>query len=43
VAERDVSLIVMGARNHSRLLPEQFGGITRFVLNEASLPLLMDH
>jgi len=42
-SERGASLIVMGARNHSRHLPSQFGGITRHVLHDGSLPVLMAH
>ena len=41
--ERGASLIVMGAQNHSRHLPSQFGGITRHVLHDGSLPVLMAH
>jgi len=42
-SERGASMIVMGARNHSRHLPSQFGGITRHVLHDGSLPVLMAH
>ena len=41
--ERGASMIVMGAQNHSRHLPSQFGGITRHVLHDGGLPVLMAH
>jgi nucleotide-binding universal stress UspA family protein len=42
-SERGASLIVMGAQNHSRLLTALFGGVTRHVLKEGSLSVLMAH
>ncbi|HLZ64699.1 MAG TPA: universal stress protein [Aliidongia sp.] len=42
-SERGASLIVMGAQNHSRLLTALFGGVTRHVLKEGGLAVLMAH
>ena len=42
-SERGATMIVMGAQNHSRHLPSQFGGITRHVLHDGGLPVLMAH
>jgi len=39
----DVDLLVMGAYTHSRLLQLILGGVTRYVLEHATLPLLMAH
>jgi nucleotide-binding universal stress UspA family protein len=36
-------LIVMGAYGHSRLREYVFGGLTRAILNECALPVLMFH
>ena len=37
------SLIVMGAYTHSRLWQEVLGDVTRHVLAEATIPVLMSH
>ena len=37
------SLLVMGAYTHSRLRQVVLGGVTRHVLANAKLPLLMTH
>jgi nucleotide-binding universal stress UspA family protein len=39
----DADLIVMGAYTHSRLLQLILGGVTRHLLEEARVPLLMAH
>lgn len=39
--EREVDLIVMGAYSHSRLRELLLGGVTRHILENASLPVLM--
>ena len=39
----DADLLVMGAYTHSRLLQLILGGVTRHVLENAKLPLLMAH
>lgn len=40
---KGVDLIVMGAYGHSRLREIMLGGVTRTVLNEATVPVLMSH
>jgi nucleotide-binding universal stress UspA family protein len=42
-AQQTASLLVMGAYGHSRTGEWIFGGFTRSVLNNASLPILMAH
>jgi nucleotide-binding universal stress UspA family protein len=37
----DANLVVMGAYGHSHLSEWVFGGVTRTVLREAGLPVLM--
>jgi hypothetical protein len=39
----DADLLVMGAYTHSRLRQLILGGVTRHVLEHATLPLLMAH
>jgi len=39
----EVSLVVMGAYTHSRLRQSFLGGVTREVLAEAKIPILMTH
>ena len=39
----DADLLVMGAYSHSRLREMVFGGVTKRVLNDAALPVLMVH
>lgn len=39
----NASLLVMGGYGHSRAREMFFGGVTRFMLNEAPIPLLMAH
>ncbi len=39
--ERDVDLLIMGAYTHSRMLQLILGGVTRHVLAEATIPLVM--
>lgn len=39
----DADLVVMGAYTHSRLRELILGGVTRFMLEESTLPLLMAH
>jgi len=41
--ERGVGLIVMGAYSHSRLRELLLGGVTEYILQNASLPFLMVH
>ncbi len=40
-ADFNADLVVMGAYGHSHLSEWMFGGVTRTVLREASLPVLM--
>ena len=40
---RDSSLLVMGAYSHSRLREIILGGVTRYVLENATIPVLMVH
>lgn len=42
-AEAGVDLLVMGAYTHSRMRQLILGGVTRHVLEEASIPLFMAH
>lgn len=42
-AERDCDLLVMGAYGHSRMRETLLGGVTRSMLDAATLPLLMSH
>ena len=42
-AEWDADLLVMGAYTHSRLRQLIMGGVTRHILNEATLPVIMVH
>lgn len=39
----DANLVVMGAYSHSRFREAVFGGATRYMLEEARLPVLMAH
>ena len=39
----DVDLLVMGAYTHSRLMQIVFGGVTRHVIDNAKIPVLMSH
>ena len=41
--EAGADLLVMGAYGHSRLREFALGGVTRHVLEEARLPVLMGH
>ena len=41
--ELDADLLVMGAYAHSPLREMVFGGVTRFMLAHADLPILMRH
>jgi nucleotide-binding universal stress UspA family protein len=41
--KQDATLIVMGAYTHSRLRQSFLGGVTRYVLENAPVPLLMAH
>lgn len=41
--DMDANLIVMGAYSHSRFREAVFGGATRYMLEEARLPVLMAH
>jgi nucleotide-binding universal stress UspA family protein len=41
--ERKATLIVMGAYTHSRLQQAFLGGVTRRILAEATIPVLMSH
>lgn len=42
-AEWDADLLIMGAYTHSRLRQLIMGGVTRYVLAEANLPVVMVH
>lgn len=42
-AELGVDLLVMGGYGHSRMREMILGGVTRYVLNHAGLPVLMAH
>lgn len=41
--EEGAGLLVMGAYEHSMFREELFGGVTRFVLEHAKLPILISH
>ncbi|MGB3460564.1 MAG: universal stress protein [Rhodanobacter lindaniclasticus] len=43
VGNRDADLLVMGAYGRSRMRERVFGGATRRVLEEAAIPVLMQH
>ncbi len=43
VSKADASLLVMGAYGHSRFREMVLGGVTRSVLNDARLPVLLTH
>lgn len=42
-AERGAGLLVMGAYEHSRFTEDLLGGVTREILTDAALPVLMSH
>jgi nucleotide-binding universal stress UspA family protein len=42
-ADLDADLLVKGAYTHSRLRQMIFGGVTRHILQEATIPVLMSH
>ena len=42
-AERNAGMLVMGAFEHSPFREELFGGVTKYVLENARLPLLISH
>jgi nucleotide-binding universal stress UspA family protein len=42
-AELGSDLLVMGGYGHSRMREMILGGVTRYVLNHAGLPVLMAH
>lgn len=42
-AETGAGLLVMGAYEHNRFIEEMFGGVTRDILEDADLPVLMSH
>jgi nucleotide-binding universal stress UspA family protein len=41
--EQDADVLVMGAYGHARLREELFGGVTRHVLQNMTVPVLMSH
>jgi nucleotide-binding universal stress UspA family protein len=43
VAELDADLLVMGAYSHSRFLEIILGGVTRDILRDMNVPVLMAH
>jgi nucleotide-binding universal stress UspA family protein len=43
VTALDISMLVMGAFTHSRVRETLLGGVTRYVLDHARIPLLMMH
>ncbi|HEY4856252.1 MAG TPA: universal stress protein, partial [Xanthobacteraceae bacterium] len=43
VAELDADLLVMGAYGHSRLREMILGGVTRDILKNMNVPVLMAH
>ena len=43
VANANADMLVMGAYSHSRLRELVFGGVTRHVLREANVPVLLIH
>lgn len=42
-AEMEANLVVMGGYGHSRLWEMMVGGVTRYVLDHAGLPVLIEH
>lgn len=42
-AGNNIDLLVMGAYTHSRLMQIVFGGVTRHVIDNANIPVLMSH
>ncbi|MFO1157117.1 MAG: universal stress protein, partial [Rhodospirillales bacterium] len=42
-AARDADLLVMGGYSHSRLRELILGGVTRYMLEKATMPLLLAH
>ncbi|XUX13735.1 universal stress protein (plasmid) [Aminobacter sp. BA135] len=42
-ADLSADLVVMGAYGHSRLREKLFGGVTKSMLNDLSMPVLMAH
>ena len=42
-ARQKADLIVMGAYGHSRLREIALGGVTRYMLKHATVPVLMSH
>ncbi|MFZ6747975.1 universal stress protein [Undibacterium sp. Ren11W] len=42
-ADMDAQLLVMGAYGHSRLTELVFGGVTRAIMTQMTLPVLMSH
>ncbi len=42
-SETDPDVLVMGAYGHARLREELFGGVTRHILENANVPVLMAH
>jgi nucleotide-binding universal stress UspA family protein len=42
-SETDPDILVMGAYGHARLREELFGGVTRHILENANVPVLMAH
>ncbi|CAN7331151.1 universal stress protein [Aminobacter sp. LjRoot7] len=42
-ADMSADLVVMGAYGHSRLREKLFGGVTKSILNDLSMPVLMAH
>jgi nucleotide-binding universal stress UspA family protein len=40
---QDADVLVMGAYGHARLREELFGGVTRHVLQNMTVPVLMSH
>lgn len=42
-SETDPDVLVMGAYGHARLREELFGGVTRHILENANVPILMAH
>ncbi|MDH3195790.1 MAG: universal stress protein [Hyphomicrobiales bacterium] len=42
-SETDPDVLVMGAYGHARLREELFGGVTRHILENANVPVLMSH
>ncbi len=39
----EASLLVVGCYSHSRLQEMLLGGVTRYLINKATLPVLMVH